>query len=74
MIMTETQKKLLEQYNKALGLYKQRQWEKALNEFKIALEIMPDDGPSKLYIERCLEYMKNPPPDDWDGVFVMKTK
>ncbi len=72
--MTETQKKLLEQYNKALSLYKQRQWEKALNEFKIALEIMPDDGPSKLYIERCLEYMKNPPPQDWDGVFVMKTK
>lgn len=72
--MTEQQKRLLEQYNKALNLYKQREWEKALNEFKKALEIVPDDGPSKLYIERCLEYMKNPPPSDWDGVFVMKTK
>ncbi len=72
--MTETEKKLLEQYNKALSLYKQRQWDKALLEFQKALEIVPDDGPSLLYIERCKEYIKNPPPEDWDGVFVMKTK
>ncbi len=72
--MTETELKLLEQYNKALSLYKQRQWDKALKEFQKALEIVPDDGPSLLYIERCKEYIKNPPPEDWDGVFVMKTK
>jgi tetratricopeptide (TPR) repeat protein len=72
--MTQKQLQLLEQYNKALSLYKQRKWKEALQEFKKALEIVPDDGPSQLYIERCEEYIKNPPPDDWDGVFVMKTK
>lgn len=72
--MTKQKLKLLEQYNKALSLYKQRKWEEALKEFQKALEIIPDDGPSKLYIERCKEYIKNPPPEDWDGVFVMKTK
>jgi tetratricopeptide (TPR) repeat protein len=72
--MTQKQLQLLEQYNKALSLYKQRKWKEALQEFKKALEIVPDDGPSQLYIERCKEYIKNPPPDDWDGVFVMKTK
>ncbi|MCS7206169.1 MAG: tetratricopeptide repeat protein [Leptospiraceae bacterium] len=72
--MTETQKRLLEQYNKALSLYKKRRWEEALKEFEEALKIVPNDGPSLLYIERCKEYIKNPPPEDWDGVFVMKTK
>ncbi len=72
--MTEKEKHLLQQYDKALLLYKQRKWNEALGEFKKALEIIPDDGPSKLYIERCNEYIKNPPPEDWDGVFVMKTK
>ncbi|MCX7811825.1 MAG: tetratricopeptide repeat protein [Leptospiraceae bacterium] len=72
--MTQQQLQLLEQYNKALALYKQRKFQEALEEFKKALQIVPDDGPSKLYVERCLEYIKNPPPEDWDGVFVMKTK
>jgi tetratricopeptide (TPR) repeat protein len=72
--MTQQQLQLLEQYNKALSLYKQRKFQEALEGFKKALQIVPEDGPSKLYVERCLEYIKNPPPEDWDGVFVMKTK
>jgi len=72
--MTQQQLQLLEQYNKALALYKQRKFQEALEEFKKALQIVPDDEPSQLYVERCLEYIKNPPPEDWDGVFVMKTK
>lgn len=72
--MSPEKKRLLEQYNKALSLYKQRKWEEALKEFEKALQIVPNDGPSLLYVERCKEYIKNPPPDDWDGVFEMKTK
>lgn len=72
--MTKKKLELLQQYNKALLLYKQRKWEEALKEFQKALAIEPEDGPSHLYIERCKEYIKNPPPEDWDGVFVMKTK
>ncbi|MFN3603289.1 MAG: tetratricopeptide repeat protein [Leptonema sp. (in: bacteria)] len=72
--MLKKKLELLEQYNKALQLYKQRRWAESLKEFQKALEIEPKDGPSLLYIERCKEYLKNPPPEDWDGVFVMKTK
>lgn len=72
--MDKKKLQLLEQYNKALQLYKQRKWKESLEEFQKALEIEPGDGPSLLYIERCKEYLKNPPPEDWDGVFVMKTK
>ncbi len=73
-MFTEQDKKLLETYNAALSLYKQRKWDEAIAGFQKALEIRPDDGPSKLYLERSEAYKANPPDDDWDGVFVMKTK
>ncbi|MCB1326559.1 MAG: tetratricopeptide repeat protein [Spirochaetales bacterium] len=73
-MISEKRMQLLDQYNKALALYKERKWQEALNEFKKALEIDPEDGPSGLYLERAQEYLKNPPGADWDGVFVMKTK
>ena len=56
-------------YNDGLKLYKSRKWQEALDKFKKALEIKPNDGPSKLYIERCEHFLENPPPGDWDGVF-----
>jgi tetratricopeptide (TPR) repeat protein len=54
--------------------YKLMDFKQALIKFNKALEICPDDGPSKVYLERCREYIDNPPPEDWDGVYVMKTK
>ena len=72
--MTEQQLELLKRYNEALQLYKNRQWQEAIDGFKKALEIDPHDGPSRLYIERSEEYKLHPPEDDWGGVFVMKTK
>jgi len=73
-MLSDAQLKLIDLYNEALGLYKQRKWTDARNAFLKALEVVPDDGPTKLYLTRCDEYLKNPPDDDWDGVFVMKTK
>lgn len=32
------------------------------------------DGPSRLYAERCAEYIEHPPPADWDGVYTAKSK
>ena len=31
-------------------------------------------NPSQLFIERCHSMMKNPPPPDWDEVFVSDGK
>ena len=66
--------KLLESYNKGLENYKRGDFKSALSFFQQALETQPDDGPSQMYVERCNEYIKSPPPEDWDGVYVMKTK
>lgn len=65
---------LIEKFSDALALYRQRNWEKAIKNFKEALTIKLDDYPSKLYIERSQAFIQTPPPDDWDGVFEMKTK
>lgn len=73
-MISKEQEELITTYNEALALYKQRKWKEAKEIFKKALKIVPEDGPSKLYLERCNEYLKRPPEDDWDGVFVMKTK
>ncbi len=67
-------KEMLMQYKKGFENYLMRNWEWAANHFRQALQIKSDDGPSRLYLLRCQEFMKNPPGDDWDGVFVMKSK
>lgn len=59
---------VLEQYNRGLEIFRNRDFELALQYFKAALEIDEHDGPSALYCERCEEYMLNPPPADWDFV------
>lgn len=73
-MVTQEMKEMLEYYNIGLNAYKQRRWSDAEKAFSAALEKMPNDGPSQLYLERVVEYGKNPPPDDWDGVFTMTTK
>ena len=31
-------------------------------------------NPSQIFIKRCEQMKAKPPRDDWDGVFVMKSK
>ncbi|MFQ5797244.1 MAG: CHASE2 domain-containing protein [Bacteroidota bacterium] len=65
---------LLEWYRKGLQHHRRREWKKAIQCLEKALLIDPNDYPSKIYIERSKMYELNPPPDDWDGVFVLKMK
>ncbi|MDE3057658.1 MAG: CHASE2 domain-containing protein [Bacteroidota bacterium] len=64
----------IEEYAKGLALYRQKRFEEAIGQFRKALSVNPDDQPSKIYIERSQLYLAAPPPDDWNGVFVLKTK
>ena len=73
-MIPKEKEELIKHYNKGLGLYKQRKWDEAILSFKEALSIFPDDGPSDLYLKRCIKFKENPPPEDWDGVFIMTTK
>jgi adenylate cyclase len=56
-------------YAEALREYRRRAWGEALALFERALELRPDDGPSRVMAERCRAYRRTPPADGWDGAF-----
>lgn len=58
-----------ERFGEALMHYRSREWDKALTGFKSVLEEVPEDKPSKIYIERCEYFKLTPPSPEWDGVF-----
>ena len=75
----EKYKKILPAYHEALDLYKNQEWEKAIEAFKASdsLEDMfsgRKTNPSRIYIPRCEHFMANPPGDDWDGVWTLTSK
>lgn len=61
-------------FNQGFELYHQQKWQDASDQFAQALNSKPDDSVSKLYLQRCSDYKTSPPPNDWDGVFVMTSK
>jgi adenylate cyclase len=65
---------LLELFDTGLRAYRGQQWQAAIEIFESILQRYPDDGPAGLLAARCRQYEQQPPPSDWDGVFVMKTK
>lgn len=70
----ELVKKLLPIYRDGVHYYHHRKWELAAESFRLCLKMVPEDGPSRQYLKRVLEYAKNPPPEDWDGVYALKSK
>ena len=72
--LPETKQKVLKLFEKGLQLYFAADFKEAKRYFAAALKLDPNDGPSSVFLERCETLEQNPPPPDWDGVFVMKTK
>jgi adenylate cyclase len=64
----------INRYMNGLRLYRAKRFDEAKVVFNEVLERYPDDGPSKIYIRRCDDLLIEPPPEVWDGVYVMKTK
>ncbi len=72
--LSEDMIKVKELYDKGIENYLAREWDKGAEYFTKALTVIPDDGPSNVYVERCRTYKENPPSDEWNGVYVMVTK
>lgn len=58
----------------ALGQFRQQQWEAAEQAFLAILAEYPNDMPSRLYLERCLQFKAAPAGPEWDGVFNRQDK
>jgi adenylate cyclase len=70
---------LLKHFEQGIELFRDRQFEAALQAFKNAAhhETNQDEdelNPSRLYIERCEAYLRQPPPPEWNGVVVKTSK
>jgi adenylate cyclase len=65
---------LIAKWQEGMALYIRKEFTQGLKCFEACLEMKPGDGPSTVYIARCKDYLESPPPDAWDGVYVMKTK
>ena len=60
-------------YTKGFELYKIGTWDLAKEYFDKALIEVPDDKAALLMLERCKEFMVNPP-EKWDGAITYHTK
>jgi len=65
---------LLAVYHEAIGFYRSRKWDQAENHFKRLISEDTDKKIYALYLTRIAEFRRNPPPPDWDNVFVFKEK
>lgn len=70
----EGERAFIEAFHEGLALYKGRRFAEALECFQKLAAEHPNDPPSRVYIERCVQFIEQPPPEGWDGVFEMKTK
>jgi adenylate cyclase len=81
--VTEQTRECLEIFEEGLLRYFTRDWDGALALFEQSAKIEPlvvgvapgvKGNPSTVYINICKEYKKDPPPENWDGVYVMHEK
>lgn len=68
------QESLRSHYQSGLAAYRNRQWAEAKADFQRALDEMPDDKPSQIFIERIRQLESSSLPDSWDGTWIMETK
>ena len=61
-------------YEKAMESYFAREFRVARDGFKKCLKKRPEDFCCKKYLDICEELILEPPPADWDGREIMKTK
>lgn len=73
-VMDVTESAWLEEYNRGLQLYFKKEFSEAIKSFEKCRALRSSDEVSEVYVERCQEFLSEAPPENWDGVFVMKTK
>ena len=69
-----TRRARLARYAEGVAHYRARRFAEARGVFaKLGAE-WPEDGPTALYLRRSEALLADPPPVDWDGVYVARTK
>ena len=74
LVLNDNQERSLEIYHEGLRLYRDRSWQEAIAYFQQAKQLDPGCRVAEIYEQRANLYLINPPPADWNGVFIMTTK
>ncbi len=61
-------------YEAGLAHYQAMRWDQAQATWLDLLKVAPEDGPARVMLERIKHFRDEPPPADWDGVYVAKGK
>jgi hypothetical protein len=65
---------LRDAFVEALAAYRRKDWDEARTGFESCLTIMPDDGPSKVFLCRIAQFCTRAPGPDGDGVWSLAEK
>ena len=63
----DKKQEILKPYREGLANYYSQNWDDSIAFFEQCLEIYPQDIVSQKYLERCLKFKQEPPPENWDG-------
>jgi adenylate cyclase len=64
----------VDRFHKVIDLYRKQRWDEAEALLKNLAYADPDSKVYKIYLGRIAHFRANPPPANWDGVFVYTTK
>lgn len=73
-VLSQTEAAAWTAHNQGMLLFYKRSFREAAEKFKEAYRLLAKDPNAESLFRRCAEYATNPPPENWDGVEVMKTK
>ncbi len=60
---------LLAHWQAGRTAYVEGRFEAAIVGFSAVAALRPGDGPSRVFIERCTQFLRTGVPDDWDGTW-----
>ena len=72
--LSDPTQELLDLYQAGREAYSARDFQRAIRHFEKAQRLKRNDLAIATHIERATNYLLNPPPQDWDGVYTMMTK
>jgi adenylate cyclase len=73
-VQTDAQQNIITLSEEGFECYRKRKFSEAILVYQRLLEYKPGDFTSRMFIGRSREYLHAPPPEDWDGYYVYKTK
>jgi class 3 adenylate cyclase len=72
--LTPAQIELRTHFSEGLSAYRAQRWEEARRAFAAALQSVPNDAPSIMFIKRIDSLITTPPSESWDGSWYLEQK